>query len=258
MTVLTVEAITCGYGGPPVVREVSFRAHQGEVLCVLGPNGCGKTTLLRALAGTLPFQGRVAAAGLDVATARPDQLAQRVALMPQLAQVYFPYTVYETVALGRYPHRRGGLLGGETAQDRAVVADCMARTGLGDLWDRPITRLSGGQLQRVFLARTFAQDPQVILLDEPTNHLDLKYQLELTRYLRDWVQGGARCVVGVLHDVNLALSFADRLLLMEGGRVTAQGGAEGFDLSLLSRTYGMDVEGYMKDSLTRWDRHEEG
>ena len=116
-----------------------------------------------------------------------------------------------------------------------------------------ITELSGGQLQRVFLARIFAQDPQVILLDEPTNHLDLKYQVELIESLKEWAQKKARCVVGVLHDINLALSFADTVLLMEEGSVKAFEKSEGFDLSLLDRIYQTDVRRFMREAFKRWN-----
>lgn len=122
-----------------------------------------------------------------------------------------------------------------------------------ELKDRQVTELSGGQLQRVFLARAFAQDPQIILLDEPTNHLDLKYQIELMEYLKEWSSKGGRCVAGVLHDINLALSFADTLLLMDEGRVQAFDSVDTFDLSQISRTYRMDVQNYMRESLKRWE-----
>ncbi|MEG2931503.1 MAG: ABC transporter ATP-binding protein, partial [Ruthenibacterium sp.] len=182
-----------------------------------------------------------------------SDIARKIALMAQLSTAYFSYTVYETVMLGRYAHVKRSTFAGESTQDREIVLDCLARTGMLSLKDTDITQLSGGQLQRVFLARTFAQSPQIILLDEPTNHLDLKYQLELTQYLRDWVKQDGRCVVGVLHDINLALSFADSLLLMQDGRVFAEGPAEGFDLSLISRIYGVDVGGYMRSALKRWE-----
>ena len=251
--ILTAEHITCGYGAEPVVRDVSFSLHEGERLAILGPNGCGKTTLLRALAGLLPHEGTVTVRGQDAAKLSRRELSRRVALMSQSAPVYFSYTVYETVAMGRYARRQGGLLDRDSEEDRAAVRESLERTGLWPLRDRLITELSGGQSQRVFLARTFAQDPAVILLDEPTSHLDLKYQVELTERLKEWTAQPGRAAVGVFHDVNLALDFASSALLMADGAVRSLGPAEAVDPALLSQIYGMDVPRYMKTALGRWE-----
>ena len=253
MTMLKVEHLTCGYGGAPVVKDLSFEVPAGGRLCILGPNGCGKTTLLRALAGLLPHEGKVTAEGRDLAAMDRRQLARTVALLSQISSVYFSYTVYETVLMGRYAHQTGGAFSGPGPEDRAIALECMERTGVADLRDRQVTELSGGQLQRVFLARTFAQQPRVILLDEPTNHLDLKYQVELVQELKAWAAGESRCVVGVLHDVNLALDLADLFLFMEEGRAVYFGPAAQFDPAALNRVYQMDVGGYMRRSLTRWE-----
>lgn len=250
---LQVKHVSCGYDRYPVVKDVSFSVGEGQRLCILGPNGCGKTTLLRALAGILPYTGEIAVCGEPMNGMKRKQAAQKIALMTQLSSFSFSYTVYETVMLGRYAHKKSGLFTGEDARDRQIVLESMEHTGVLELKDCLITELSGGQLQRVFLARAFAQNPQIILLDEPTNHLDLKYQIELMEYLKEWSGQGGRCVVGVLHDINLALSFADTLLLMEEGRIQAMEKVDQFDLSLISRTYQMDVQRYMRESLKRWE-----
>ena len=256
MTMLKVEHLTCGYGGAPVVKDLSFEVPAGGRLCILGPNGCGKTTLLRALAGLLPHEGKVTAEGRDLAAMDRRQLARTVALLSQISSVYFSYTVDETVLMGRDAHQTGGAFSGPGPEDRAIALECMERTGVADLRDRQVTELSGGQLQRVFLARTFAQQPRIILLDEPTNHLDLKYQVELVQELKAWAAGEGRCVVGVLHDVNLALDLADLFLLMEEGRARYFGPAAEFDPAALNRVYQMDVGGYMRRSLQRWEELE--
>lgn len=249
---LQVKHLSCGYGKDPVVRDVSFEVGEGERLCILGPNGCGKTTLLRGIMGIIPARGTVTVCGESLADLPSRQRAKRIALMSQMSSAYFAYTVYETVALGRYAHQKRSVFSGESREDRRIVQESLERTGIFELKDRLITELSGGQLQRVFLAQIFAQNPQVILLDEPTNHLDLRYQVELVETLRDWVRQEKRCVVEVLHDINLALSFADTVLMMDDGSVKAFGKADHFDLSYISEIYRMDVAGYMRESLKRW------
>lgn len=249
---LRIEHLSCGYSGPPIIQDISFQVNEGEKLCILGPNGCGKTTLLRALAGLLPSSGVMELMGTDLRTLPVRQRAQKLALMSQFSPAAFDYTVYETVMLGRYAHQAKGLLQGESASDRCAVEESLRLTGTWDLRERLVTRLSGGQLQRVFLARTFAQEPQAILLDEPTNHLDLRYQVELIGSLKDWASVSGRCAVGVLHDINLALSFADTVLLLNHGQIQHLSRLDNFDLSLLDNLYGMDVRGYMASSLQRW------
>lgn len=249
---LRIEHLNSGYDGIQILHDVSFHVREGEFLCILGPNGCGKTTLLRTLAGILPGTGTMELANEDLRTLSARQRAKKLSLMSQLTPAAFSYTVRETVMLGRYAHRQGGIFAGETEEDRRIAETCLTLTDTLELQDRPIDRLSGGQLQRVFLARTFAQDPQVILLDEPTNHLDIRYQVELVERLRNWAAGGGRCVVGVLHDISLALAYADTVLLLNQGVVQACERTDRLDLSLLDNLYDMDVSGHMRKIMKPW------
>ncbi len=250
---LSVEHLYCGYGKTPVIRDLSFQVKAGERMCILGPNGCGKTTLLRALAGVLPWQGRVEAGGEDMRILPPKKRAKKIALMSQFSQTAFDYTVYEAVMLGRYAHQTGSLFSAETEADRTSVEEALRLADAWELREQMVTKLSGGQLQRVFLARVFAQSPQIILLDEPANHLDLPSQAELVESLQNWTADGERCVLGVFHDISLALAFADTALLLDQGSEFACGPVEEMDLSLIDGLYGMDVRRYMKNLLERWD-----
>lgn len=252
-TLLTVEHLSCGYGKTTVIHDLSFQVKAGERLCILGPNGCGKTTLLRALAGVLSWEGRVEADGLLLNQMTSRQRAKKIALMSQFSQTSFDYTVYETVMMGRYAHRSGFLFSAETEADRAAVEEALRLADAWELREQSVTKLSGGQLQRVFLARVFAQSPQIILLDEPANHLDLRAQAELIESLQNWTANGARCVLGVFHDISLALSFADTALLLEQGRALAHNPVTEMDERLLDRLYGMDVRSHMERMYGRWN-----
>ena len=253
MSILTLRDVYAGYGGRDIVRGVSLTVDSGERFCILGPKGCGKTTLLRAIAGLLPARGEVLLDGKPIARMKRREIASHVALLSQLSQVYFSYSVFDTVMLGRYLHLRGALRT-PSREDRDCVRRCLETVGLWEAREAMIDTLSGGQLQRVFLARTLAQEPSLILLDEPTNHLDLKYQAELMESLRDWASRGGRAVVGVLHDLNLALGFADRMLLMSQGEAVACGSArEALRPERLQEVFGIDVAAYMKRALARWE-----
>ncbi len=250
--VLSVKELYCGYQDAEILHGVSFDVFPNERLCILGPNGCGKTTLLRAVNGILPFRGEITACGYDVSRAKRNDIARHMAYMSQMNTVYFAYSVYDTVMMGRYSHHRG-VLTQTDAKDKDAVEESLRRTGMWELRDRALTELSGGQLQRVMLARAFAQSPEIILLDEPMNHLDIKYQIELMDYLDEWVRQGDRCVVGVLHDINMAFSFADKIMLLEGGRCALYASADEFPIERLNRTYDMDISGYMRESLRLWE-----
>ena len=179
----------CGYGKKPsdnpIIRDISFTINEGESVAILGANGCGKTTLIRAVSGMLTFDGNIKLDGKELRTMKRKDIARKLSVLMQFSNVYFSYSVEETVMLGRYLYS-GNILGIPGKEDQEKVSKCLKEYGLYDIKDRQISQLSGGQLQRVFLARTMAQDTDIIILDEPTNHLDLKYQSEFLEYLSDW------------------------------------------------------------------------
>ena len=248
---LKLTDVRVGYGGDDVVRGVDLALPRGDSLAIIGPNGCGKTTLLRAIAGLLPHKGQIQIDGHDIGAMKPRALAAKVAMLGQISPVYFSYTVYDAVLMGRYAHSNG-LLGVPTAADRAFVENCLRTVDLhgADVRNRSLKALSGGQLQRVFLARTLAQDPQIVLLDEPTNHLDLKFQLELVEYLKDWAMQQNRTIIGVLHDISLAMRLSPNVLMMKDGQI-----ANG-DISrhALMDVYEMDVASAMRENLRIWEK----
>ncbi|MBE5901098.1 MAG: ABC transporter ATP-binding protein [Lachnospiraceae bacterium] len=228
------------------VKGVSFTVESGQNICILGSNGSGKTTLLRAITGMVPYSGEVLLDGQPLQKLRREKIAQKVAVMTQLSQVYFSYSVEETVMMGRYIYQEG-LLGRPTKEDCEVVAESLEAVGLKDLAKRQLNTLSGGELQRAFLARTLAQQTPVLILDEPTNHLDLKVQAELSEYLREWSQKPGHTLIGVFHDIPLALALADELILMKQGQILAKDGKETIlQEDLLTQAYDFNVLNYIQ------------
>jgi iron complex transport system ATP-binding protein len=249
---LKAKNLYAGYNGIDVVNDICLEAARGNILAVIGPNGCGKTTLLKALARLLPYRGSVAIDGKEISAFSRKSLSRKTALLAQTTDVYFPYTVYDTASLGRYPYL-SSFLKNLSAEDEEKIYYILVRLELWEIKDKLISELSGGQLQRVFLARTLVQDPDLILLDEPTNHLDLKHQVELLEYLSLWAKENNRAVVAVLHDLNLARRFADNAVLMCDGVLVLSGKCESvLSGEKLKTSYGIDIKAFMLESLEKW------
>lgn len=222
MTTLAAESVTCGYGARTILREVSLSVTGGEVVGVIGPNGSGKTTIVRVLSGVLaPVQGRVTLDGAPLPVGDRRRLARHVGVMPQDPALSFPFTALEVVLMGRAPHLPPLTL--PRAADLAVARAAMQSLDVGDLETRRLDQLSGGERQRVLLARALAQEPRLLLLDEPTSHLDLRHQVGMYELLRQRARGTGVGVLSVLHDLNLAGMYCDRLVLLAAGRVVADG-----------------------------------
>jgi iron complex transport system ATP-binding protein len=204
------------------LRDVSVSIRRGSLTGLLGPNGCGKTTLLKLLSGVLhPHHGTIAFDGRSLRHIGRRELARHVAVVPQETHPAFDYTALEMVLMGRHPHLGPFQL--EGPHDLAVAYDAMMATGTADLGERPYMTLSGGEKQRVVIAGALAQDPDVLLLDEPTASLDLGYQLEVAGLLQRLNRERGVTMVLATHDLNLAAGLCDTLVLMRGGRVLAHG-----------------------------------
>ena len=248
---LVLKNVSAGYGGIDVIHNISMEIALGQSLSIIGPNGCGKSTLLKVMAGLLPYTGEILLNDQHLNRIKRKQLSTKIAMLSQIAPMYFSYSVYDTVMMGRYVHG-GGLFGAPSKKDREIVENCLKSVDMLAVKDKDITKLSGGQLQRVYLARTLAQDPSVILLDEPTNHLDLKYQIELLDYLSKWAKEKNRTIVGVLHDINHAMGLSEYVLAMKNGKIMAQG-KNIITGELLKNIYEVDVAGYMRQLLEVWE-----
>ncbi len=223
-------------GARTVVDGVDLTVERGAWLALVGPNGAGKTSLLHAAAGLIPSRGDLEVSGLDPRRASRREMARAVGLMPQGPVVPAGVTVRELVALGRTPHL--GRFGTETARDLAAVERVCTRLDLDDLANRPVDELSGGELQRVVLARALAQEPAVLLLDEPVSALDLGHQQSVLDHVDSLRREHGITVISALHDLTIAAQYADRMLLLDHGRVVVHGTPEDvLDEDTLTRVY---------------------
>lgn len=240
MSVLAAEQLTVKLGGRPVLGGVSATFAAGRVTAVLGPNGAGKSTLLACLAGLrVPDSGRVLLDGVARQTLPARDLARRIGLLPQTADVHWDVDVATLVALGRYPHHRGW---GLNAADRAAIAQAMAATDVAQFATRAVNSLSGGERARVLLARVLAGEPQWLLADEPLANLDPAHQADALACIRAVAAAGAGVVV-VLHDLNQAMRVADAVLLLRAGQVVAAGPtADVLTPARIAETYDVHAE----------------
>ncbi len=249
---LKIKNLYSGYNGIDVIKDISINVNKGESLFIIGPNGCGKSTFLKSIANIIEYRGSIEIENKEISSFKRKDLAKKVGLMSQISEIYFPYTIYDTVSLGRYPYTKG-MFDKLSKGDHEIIMDSIAKVGLTEYKDKMITELSGGQLQRVFLAKLFAQNPDIILLDEPTNHLDFKYQIELLEYVRQWSISNNKIVIGVLHDLNLVHNFADSVILLDKGMVISAGKpSKVLNNDIIKDVYDIDIKSFMLEALEKW------
>ncbi|PRY02472.1 ABC transporter ATP-binding protein [Allonocardiopsis opalescens] len=218
---LVLDGVRVDLSGVRIVSGIDIAVGPGERVGLIGPNGSGKSTLLRAVYRHLrPHSGGVRYGGADLWRLPPRQAARAIAALPQENHADLELTGYEMAAMGRTPHK--GPFAADTDEDRAAIGEALRRTGTEHLAGRAFAGLSGGEKQRVLLARALAQRTPLLVLDEPTNHLDVRHQFELL----DLVSASGRTVLAALHDLNLAAAYCHRLYVLDGGRVTAAGTPE--------------------------------
>lgn len=221
---LKIQNLTVSYGSRQILHDISFNVQSGEVLALIGPNGAGKSTLIRAASGVIPYTGHIRTNGDDFASLSYIQRARYIATVPQAVSMPPAYTVWETVLFGRTPYL--GFLGQPSKMDEEIARQALTRVSAVPLAERRVGELSGGEQQRVLLARALCQSTPILLLDEPTAHLDLQYQVSLLELVHELAHKDNLAVLVALHDLNLAAHYADRIALMVAGNIKAIGSAK--------------------------------
>jgi iron complex transport system ATP-binding protein len=238
--VLEARGLGFGYGREPVLQDVCLDLRAGEMVGVVGPNGSGKSTLLRLLSGVLtPACGEIHLHGRPLSSYSRRDLGKTVAVVPQDTVIEFPFSVAEVVLMGRSPHLGGFAF--EGARDLEVARSAMAHTGVLELAHRSIHEISGGERQRVVVARALAQEASILLLDEPTAFLDIRHEVEIYDLLHD-VQAEGKSILTVLHDLNLAALYCNRVVLLDRGRVVRSGRPEEvLTYAVLTEVYEIEI-----------------
>ncbi len=239
--ILGIKNISLNYRDKSILDDVSFSVDTGEFFVIIGPNGAGKTSLLKVLSGLeKSHQGKVDVSGKNIGAYTRRNLSQVLAIVPQHIEVGFPFSVTETVIMGRTPHL--GILGMEGKEDFNIAREAMEFTDVAHLADRKLHQLSGGELQRVIIARAICQQPEIILLDEPTTALDPAHQLKIMDLMEKFRSENQTTIIMVSHDLNLAAMYGDRLLLLKEGIVVQTGDPkEVLNKKLLEESYGCQM-----------------
>ena len=222
MVILTIDGIDCSYGSVNVLKDINFAVESGEFLGILGPNGSGKTTLLKSISRVLqPKKGAILIDEKDIYRMKSVDVAKQLAVVPQSTPVTFDFTALEVVLMGRNPHMPRFKM--ESKDDLTIASKSMKLTRTWEFADRPVTELSGGEIQRVIIARALTQEPEILLLDEPTTHLDICNQLEIMDLIKHLCKTKKLLIVAVFHDFNLAARYCDSIILLKHGKIVAVG-----------------------------------
>lgn len=251
---LEVKNVSVIFGNIVAANDISFSVEEKQWLMVVGPNGSGKSTIVNAISQCVPYSGKVYFEGADVSGLKPSVLARNIGVLSQNHFVSYGFTVEEVVRLGRYAYSRG-IFSPKDPHDSEKIDMALNVTGMEPFRRQSILNLSGGELQRTFLAQVFAQDPKLLILDEPTNHLDLVYQKQTFDLIEKWITTGGRAVISVVHDLSLAKAYGTHALLLDRGNIVSFGKTDDvLTAENLKAVYSMDVYGWMQGLLSQWTK----
>ena len=249
---LQVQNLSVRYGNAQILKNVSFDLQEGQWLMIAGPNGAGKSTAIAAISQTTDYTGKVLIRGQDASKMKSSQRAKEIGVLMQKHSPGFSFTVEEVVRLGRYAYAPSPF-SSRDRDDEKVFEQAVRMTGIENILHQSVLTVSGGELQRTFLAQLLNQNPRIMILDEPANHLDLKYQKQIFDVIREWLKTPGRAVVSVVHDLSLARAYGTDALLMNRGETVVKGkiGDVMKDESL-SEVYEMNVREWMQGLLNQW------
>ncbi|MFW6230312.1 MAG: ABC transporter ATP-binding protein [Halanaerobium sp.] len=235
--ILEINNLNFAYGKEKVLTDINFEAQKGELITLIGPNGSGKSTLLKCINNYLEVdQGKIKIKGQKLEHYSRKELAQIIAYVPQAAEEISQLNVFQAVLMGRKPHSSWKA----SSQDKKIAAKIISEMDLDSIAFKNLNNLSGGQRQKVFIARAAAQRAELILLDEPTNNLDLKHQLEIFSLIRKEVKNGRTAVV-TMHDLSLVSRFSDRIIMLKNGKVFSDGSQNSLSAAKINSVYGVEV-----------------
>jgi len=235
--ILNIKELDFKYNKEKVLKDINFGLNKGELLTLIGPNGSGKSTILKCINSYLkPNKGNINLFDRDINSYSREELARMIAYLPQKEKHNFPLNVFETILMGRKPHSKWKV----DKEDKKITASLISELGLSKIAFKNINNLSGGQQQKVFIARMMAQKPKIIMLDEPTNNLDLRHQLEIFKLVKEQTKKGISAVI-TMHDLSLVSRYSDKIIMLKGGKVFASGGKDILTAANIREVYGVEV-----------------
>ena len=250
--VLKVSGLKVAIGNKFLLDDINFALRENEFLAVNGPNGAGKSTLIRAIMNIARSSGSITLFDKDIKKYKNLERAKVIAVVSQIQNRDFGYTAEEVVRFGLYNRKKGFFDLGFSKRDYETADAAMEQTGIKAFAERSITNLSGGELQRVYLAQALTQNPNILILDEPTNNLDIGFQLAFFEIIKDWIKRENKAAIAIVHDLNLCYNYADRILMLNNGRQIALGAPEEvFTREILENVYGGPAAGFIQKSIKK-------
>lgn len=249
---LSINNLSVVYGSFNALSGVSFDVLEGQWTMIIGPNGAGKSTIVKAISQSVEYTGEIHYKDKDLKLMKSKERGRELAVLSQSYAAGYGFKVEEVVKLGRYPHS-SGFLSKQNEADAKIVEEILELTGLTYLRNKSILTLSGGELQRTFLAQVLVQEPKLLILDEPTNHLDLVYQKQIFELINDWIKEPGRAVLSVTHDLSLAKAYGSHASLLKNGKLLTTGETQKvMTPENLDRAYNMDVSKWMQTIYQNW------